>query len=205
MAVVTELKYQKNKSRANVYLDGVFCCGLEVATIMKNAIKVGTEISSKQLENIQAESELERATEKALSLLERQKYTKKQIKDKLKLKGYLPATIDKVVEKLENYGYISDENYAESYIRSINNKSKKEIRFMLQSKGVSAEKIEKAIEESNFNEEETVFKLAEKFMKYKEPTPENKVKLVAYLYRKGFSYEDINKIKNRFSVDFDEF
>ena len=204
MAIITELKIQKNKSRANVYLDGVFYCGLEVATIMKHGLKTGFEISSSELEKIQLDSEVERASEKALNLLERQKYTKSQIRTKLKTKGYLPSVIDIVIKKLESYGYIDDEDFASSYIRSVSNKSKKEIRFALQSKGIREEEISRALEESNIDDSETILKLAEKFMKYKEPTNENKLKLVAYLYRKGFSYSEINSVKNKFDLDFDE-
>ena len=165
MAIVTELKYQKNKSRANVYLDGFFVCGMEVSTLVKNGIRVGVEISAVKLEELQAESELERAQEKALSLVERQKYTKRQLTNKLKSAGYLPTTIEMVIKKLEEYGYISDEDYAGSFIRSVSNKSIKELKFSLVSKGINNEIIEKAIENAEINEEERILKLAEKFMK----------------------------------------
>lgn len=201
MAVVTELKMQKNKSRANVYLDGFFVCGMETTTLVKNGIKVGVDITPSRLEELQAESEVERAQEKALCLLERQKYTKKQIETKLKSKGYLPRTIEKVIEKLEGYGYISDEDYAGSFIRSSSNKSAKELRYLLMSKGVRDEIVEKAIENAEINEEEVVLKLAEKFMKYKENTPENKKKLLTHLYRKGFDYSTIQHVVRKFGVD----
>lgn len=201
MAIVTDLKYQKNKSRANVYLDGFFVCGMETTTLVKNGIKVGVEISSSKLEELQAESEIERAQEKALNLLERQKYTKKQIITKLKSKGYLPRTIDKVVNKLEEYGYISDEDYAGSFIRSTKNKSVKELRYSLMLKGVKDEIVEKAIGDAEINEEETILKLAEKFMKYKENSSENRKKLLAYLYRKGFEYSAIQSVICRFGIE----
>ena len=203
MAVVTELKYQKNKSRANVYLDGFFVCGLETSTIVKNGIKVGVEITASRLEELQAESEVERAQEKALSLLERQKYTKKQISTKLKTKGYLPATIEKVIEKLEEYGYVSDEDYAGSFIRSTGNKSVKELKFSLISKGVKQEIVERAIEEAEVDEVETIERLAEKFMRYKENTKENRTKLLSYLYRKGFEYSAIQSAIGKFNIDDD--
>lgn len=203
MAVVTELKIQKNKSRANVYLDGIFVCGMETATIVKNGIKVGVEISALKLEELQAESEVERAQEKALSLLERQKYTKKQLTSKLRTKGYMPATIEKVLKKLEEYGYISDEDYAGSFIRSTSNKSVKELKFALMSKGVREDVVEKILNDAEINEDETISKLAEKFMRYKENNKENKQKLFAYLYRKGFDYSAIQRVIGQYDVDDD--
>ena len=204
MAVITELKLQKNKQRANVYLDNAFVCGLELATIMKHHLKEGVEISREQLETMQVDSELERAMDKALSLLERQKYTKKQIKTKLSTKGYLPTVIDSVIQKLEEYGYISDTDYAESFLKSTSTKSKKEIRFSLMQKGIKEDIINNVLENSDFDEEDTITRLADKFMRYKEPSIENKKKLVAYLYRKGFDYSQITKIASNYDIEIDD-
>lgn len=204
MATITDLKLQKNTARANVYIDGSFACGMELSTIVKNGLKIGSEITKDKLEKMQAESEIEKATEKALSLLERQKYTKKQIKTKLFSKGYLPATIDQVIKKLEEYGYISDSDFAESFLRSASTKSTKEIRYSLLQKGVSEQVVNQVLEEANIDETEKIVSLAEKFMRYKEDTPENKKKLLAYLYRKGFPFDKINKVVKNSTDDFYE-
>ena len=84
MAVITDIKLQKSKTRANIFIDHNFCCGLDLVTIMKNRLKVGVEITENRLLEIQKESEMSDATEKALSLLERQKYTTARLKAKLK-------------------------------------------------------------------------------------------------------------------------
>lgn len=204
MATITDLKLQKNTARANVYIDGSFVCGMEVSTIVKNGLKVGSEITKEKLEKMQAESETEKATEKALSLLERQKYTKKQIRTKLLQKGYLFATIDEVIKKLEEYGYISDADFAESFLHSATTKSTKEIKYSLLQKGVSEQVINQVLENSEVDETEKIQNLAQKFMRYKEDTPENKKKLVAYLYRKGFSFDKINKVIKNDTDDFYE-
>lgn len=201
MAVVTELKYQKNKSRVNIYLDGFFVCGMEASTIVKNGIKVGKEVSFELLEELQSESEIESAKEKALSLIERQKYTKKQLKTKLKSKGYMDSTIEIVLKKLEEYGYISDDDYAGSFIRSTSNKSVKELKYALISKGVNEDVVNRAIDEAMIDESETINKLAEKFMKYKENTKENRAKLFSYLYRKGFDYSAIQRSVGKYAID----
>ena len=82
MAIITDLKSQKNKSRVNVYLDGSFFCGMEITTLLTNGLKVGSEVTEEKLSSLQLESEQEKCFQKAISLLERQKYTKKQIKTK---------------------------------------------------------------------------------------------------------------------------
>ena len=69
------------------------------------------------------------------------------------------------------------------------------------SKGVRDDIIEKSIFEAEIDEEQTILRLAEKFMKYKENTSQNKQKLVAYLYRKGFDYSSIQYVMRRLDID----
>ena len=46
MKTVTKIKIQNSdKNRVNLYLDGKFFCGLELETVVKNGIKVGTIIT----------------------------------------------------------------------------------------------------------------------------------------------------------------
>lgn len=203
VGVVSELSLQKNKSRANVFLDGVFVCGLDVGVLVKNGIKVGTEVSEKILKELQIESDKEKAYEKALCLIERQKYTSHQLRNKLSMKGYDKEIIDECINKLKNYGFISDKDFAESFIRSTKTKSKKEIENALFSKGVSCEVVENAIASLEVDDEQTAYNLSVKFMKYKEPSKENIKKLVAYLYRKGFSFSLAQSVAKQFNDDCD--
>ena len=102
MGIITDIKLQKSKARANIFIDHNFCCGLNLQTIVQNNLKNGTEITEAKLLEIQKESELLGATEKALSLLERQKYTSSRLKSKLKEKGYIDELIDEVIAKLKS-------------------------------------------------------------------------------------------------------
>ena len=194
MAIITNLKLQKDKNRVNVYLDGEFVCGMEMSVILKNGLKIGCEIQEERLMELQSESEFNRVYEKALRLLDRQKYTKFALKTKLKSKSYDEDIIDDVCRKLMSLGLVCDVDFAQSYIHSVSNKSKKEIENMLIQKGVSDKDIAIAMSESEIDDEEIATKLAEKFMRYKEASYENKLKLKAYLYRKGFGYSLIEKV-----------
>ena len=70
MKKITDIKPQvKNPTRCNIYLDNAFYCGLELETIMKNRLKIGTEIAEERLNEIQTESESLRALDKALNFI----------------------------------------------------------------------------------------------------------------------------------------
>lgn len=201
MAIVTELKLQKNDSRANVYLDGEFVCGMEISVILKNGIKVGTEITEDRLEELKQESIFSKAYEKALSLIDRQKYTTRALKTKLKTKGYEAEIVDQVVEKLLDVGLVSDIDFAESFIRSSSNKSKRELESALITKGVPGAVISEALQDVEVDDEAVARNLAEKFMRYKDKTPENIKKLIAYLYRKGFGLSIAELVAREYGND----
>lgn len=194
MAKISSITLQKNKSRANVFLDGEFVCGLNNVTLVKNGLKPGTEITKEKLMKIYNESEIEGAYEKALSLLSRQKYTKKAITDKLKAKGYETEIIDVVVGKLKEYGYISDTAFATSFVNCNNSKSKRMLEVNLLQKGISREIIKQVLDENITleSEREKCTEATNKYMKNKEMNDSTIKKLKAHLLYKGFSFEDIN-------------
>lgn len=194
MAKISSVTLQKNKSRANIFLDGEFVCGLNNLTLVKNGLKPGTEITKEKLMKIYNESEIEGAYEKALSLLSRQKYTKKAITDKLKAKGYETEIIDVVVGKLKEYGYICDTAFATSFVNCNNSKSKRMLEVNLLQKGISREIIKQVLDENITleSEREKCTEATNKYMKNKEMNDSTIKKLKAHLLYKGFSFEDIN-------------
>lgn len=193
MATITNITLQKIKSRANIFLNGEFVCGLNNITIVKNGLKIGTVIQKENLLKIYNESEMEGAYEKALSLLSRQKYTKKAIVDKLKAKGYDAEIIENVINKLAEYGYINDEDFVKSFVNCNTTKSRRAIEANLMQKGIKREVIKEVLEDSTTkeSEREKCVLASQKYMKNKILDDSVAKKLKAHLMYKGFMFEDI--------------
>ena len=200
MKVITDIKpQQKTPTRCNIFLNNSFYCGLELETVMKYRLKIGLEIEEEKLDEIQCDSERLKATDKALNFLSNRAKTKKQVKEYLEKKGYTEKTVIAVMEKLIEYKYVSDENYAEDYVRVYSSKKgKRLIEMELKQKGVSDIDMRSALD-SIENEEESALKIAEKYMKFKEKSKENLLKCYKYLLSKGFDYDlakqTIEKVK----------
>lgn len=201
MKTITDIKEQLNsKKHCNVYLDGVFYCGLRWETVYSNRLKIGQEIEEKTLEKIQLESEYTHALDRAMGYLEKSAKTKKQVELYLKKKGYVDLVIDKVLAKLVDYRFINDESYAQSYIDSAKkNKGTYLIERELKLKGID-EKIIKETLSDQGDDEEVALNIAVKFLKGKEYNKENFAKVYRKLLSRGFSYETcssvIEKLKN---------
>ncbi len=181
----------KDKTRCNVYIDNRFCCGMRMDTVVKNRLKVGMLVTEEALADWQLESEKDTAFDKALAHLSATRKTEKQIRDFLVKKGYLPAVIDYVVEKLRAYDFINDGEYAEAYVESAaKRKGGRLIRMELKGKGLSDEEIDGALD--NLDEESQLAaanEVAQKYMRGKTWDKNTLQKAYRYLLSKGFSYD----------------
>lgn len=120
----------------------------------------------------------------------REKSAEEKIKYKLSTKElplYTDQDIEAVISRLIEKGYLSDEKFATFFVENHNYKkgiSKKRIILDLQKKGVSQDTIEKTLAASERTDDEEIKKIiAKKSKKY--PSE----KLIAYLVRQGFDYQ----------------
>lgn len=201
MSEITNI-VKHGKETYSIFLDGSFFCKLNAETIVKNNFNVGSEVAKEEIENAQAENEKLVAFDKCLKLLSVPK-TKKQVKDYLYGKGYTTKTVSYCISKLEEYKYLDDEAFASLYVKSYSfKKGKRLLDFELKSKGVSQEIINKVLEKYEFKNED-IIALAEKFVKGKPKDKKTAQKLVAQLFSKGFSLEEINPIVKKIVFDFE--
>lgn len=202
MKKITDIKEQlKNKKRVSVYLDGEYYCGLDLVTALKYRLKVGEFIEEERLVEIQYTSEMQACFDKALTFISSSVKTEKQIKDKLKKLGYLDEIIDSTLEKLKGYGYVDDGDFARRFTTTYKGvKGKKLIKLELKKKGVSDVDAENAVSEIQ-SQQETVDKLAEKYLKNKEKDKNNILKCYKYLLSKGFDYDEAKQAVEKYQID----
>ena len=158
------------------------------------------------MEKEQNEKELLlKGKKRALRLLERKDYSRKELTGKLLKDGYEEDIVNQIIEYVDSFHYLDDSRVAGSFIRGRKDlKSKRELEYMLKQKGISEEEIELAMEENYKNEdgisqEEVAiarqlqkFHVTEEFIE--ELSYEEKQKIAAKLYRKGFASDKIRKM-----------
>ena len=139
-----------------------------------------------------------RALNRAVYLLKDRDYTEERLKNKLKESGYPDDAVIASVEKMKQYGYVNDYNYAESYVRNKSGMlSKRELEYKLSEKLVPRDIIRQVVSEFFDNSEEDTERQAffnlyrKKNVDYYELDDKEKQKLFNFFLRKGFSYENI--------------
>ena len=192
MSKITSIKIQeRNKERCNIFIDGEFSFATSLEIVLKHGLKVDKEISSAQLSELLIEEEKSTALIKGIEYCCKYQKTKRQVKDYLVKKGYSLETAFYVIDKLKEYKYVDDVEYARKYLELYQQKEGKRLSFYkLMNKGVKKEDIENAFSQLEINSSENALNIAKKHVRNKELTRENLQKTYKYLLGKGFSYEE---------------
>lgn len=192
MPKITQITVQeKNKNRCNVFVDGGFFIALPIELVYKHSLSVGLEIIPREFEQIVFEKDKSDALNKSIEYVSKSLKTKKQVKTYLLNKGYSLKIVDYCLEKLIEYRYIDDVEYAKRFIESTSNYQGVNLtRYKLMMKGLSKQDIEQVYENVEIDSKKNAKDLAEKRLKNKEITRELLSKTYRYLISKGFTYEE---------------
>ena len=146
---ITKIEIQKsNDERANLYLDEKFFSGISLELVVKEHLKVGMEIDENKLSELILEDEKGKALAKSVKYIGSNLKTEKQLRDYLKKKEYNPTTIDYVIDKLKEYNYLNDENFAKAYILTYSKKyGKLKLKSQLKMKGIKDSIIDSLLED----------------------------------------------------------
>jgi regulatory protein len=208
---VTKLSSQKkDSSRVNVYIDEEFFCGLSLDLVAKFNLYDDKEVDVKELDEILFEELKARFSQRALSYVSKTLKTEFQLRRYLKTlsfkkkgswyndidKAKLEEIFNEAIKKLDEYGYINDEEFAEQFILSrIKNRPRGKMVLVseLMSKGVDKELARKKVEELVEDEYEVLERTYRKKFNEEKITIRDRKK-IDYLKRKGFSWDLIKKL-----------
>ncbi len=185
-----------DKRKCKVFLEGDFAFVLYKSEAARFHIEEGNDLPAKTYEMIEEEILLKRARDRALYLLQSQGRTQAEMIKKLKDDGYSQSVTERVLSFLQEYHFIDDNAYTENYIHvNKGRKSKQQITYELQQKGVDRDQIRQMLEENPVDEEETVRALLKKKTGGRIPEDKKEIqKLAAVLGRKGGSFEVISRV-----------
>lgn len=190
---ITNIKQQvKRADRYSVYIDEKFSFALSETELLRLGIYAGQELTKEELDNLKDDSVRDKARYQALGQLSRRQRSEWELRDYLKRKEYAPEVINQVIEQLTEYGYVDDKKFADAWIanrRLLKATSARRLRQELKQKRVSDEVISEALAEDETDEHEVLKDLVER--KRKQTKYQDDLKLMQYLARQGFSYDDI--------------
>lgn len=209
--IITEIKQAvKNPNRANIFINGKYRFSLDIFQLTDLGIKVGAIFSKSEILHLEQQSEFGKLYALALNYCLMRPHSEREIRDYLmkktldktlknrktgefyKKSGVSKLSVEQVLARLKEKNYIDDEKFARFWVENHNlrkGSSMKKLRVELAQKGVSKEIQDRIFEESGRNDMEEIRKIIDK----KAKRYPDRQKLVAYLARQGFSFDDINR------------
>lgn len=186
------------KTRYKVYVDGQFAFVLYKGELSRYHIAEDSELEEKTYQSIRKEIILKRAKLRAMHLLNDMGRTESQLRTKLLRNDYPSDIVEEAIAYVKSFGYINDAEYTRSFIENRKEKkSKKEIYAALCQKGLPKDLIETALEEC-YADDDSIAAI-EAIVRKKKFDPKSTdyremQKMMGYLVRKGFRYDDIRQV-----------
>jgi regulatory protein len=191
--IITRLE-NTGKNKVKVYLDDRYRFTLYDREIKKYGLIEEGNMAETLLNELY-NTAIKRAKQKAMALLKHMDRTEAELKRKLEMAGFSGDIIQEAIGYVTSYHYIDDLRYASSYVRlRKSSKSKRQIIGELQQKGISGIDIQEALSSEYDSEEEAIQReINKKFSDVKSLTREERQKIAAKLYRKGYGMDLIRQ------------
>ena len=198
----------RNPDRVNISIDGKYRFSLDIHQLTELGLKNNQNITEEQLQDFEQESAFGKLYIRALEYTMLRPHSAREVRDYLWRKtrttkyksrhtgeikereGVAQSVANRVFDRLVEKGYVDDNKFATFWVENRNQRkgsSLRKLRSELQSKGVDQSIINTVLDNSDRNDNDELAKvIAKKQSKY---TDEQK--LMQYLARQGFRYDDI--------------
>jgi regulatory protein len=110
MPEITGVRERRGKAR--VFVDGEFWAELDAAMALERGVVEGAAFSCEELDAARVAGERPVAMGRALNLLGYRARSEAEVRDRLRRYGYVDETIEVVVLRLEELGYLDDAEFA---------------------------------------------------------------------------------------------
>lgn len=201
---ITAIKQQvKRAGRFSIFVDDKYAFSLSENALLEQRIHIGQEINKDELDAFKDASQLDKAYNLTLAYVARRQRSEWELHDYFRRKDIDEDSGEKILERLRNFGYVNDENFARSWVdnrRLLKPMSKRRLRLELKQKHVADEVIVRVLEEDETSDRETLRQLVDK--KRKQTRYQDETKLMQYLVRQGYGYDDVKSVLHSTDEEF---
>ena len=172
--------------------------------VYKYGLEQNRILTEEEYKNIKYNIVEKRGRERAMYILKSADKTEKQLRIKLHQNMYPDDVVENIILFLKKHKYVDDVEYAKSFIKTYGgNLSRNVMGMKLRDRGIPKEIYDDLIDEyyetEKIDDSRTIYKLLEK-KKYNENMDvKMKNRIISFLLRKGFDYQDIKECLNKFN------
>lgn len=192
---ITKIEPQlKNAHRTSVFVDEKYSFSLNRAQLADSGLHIGREISPAELKRFKGESDFGKLYDRTLKWLALRARSEWEITNYLARIAKNETHRSKIATKLQKVGLVDDQKFAGSWVasrRATKPISRKKLWIELKQKHVPADIIEQVLADDETDEIEVLKQLIGR--KARQSQYRDRQKLMAYLARQGFRYDQIKQ------------
>jgi regulatory protein len=190
---------KRDPERVSVSIDGAFAFALPAIVAVQRGLKRGVVLDEAAVLELAELAEAERAVEAALNFVSYRPRSEREVRDRLRQRGFPPDAIDYAVDKMRGWNYLNDRAFAEFWVENRTEHSprgKRALQAELRAKGVDRAVVGDVLESTDLNESDAALELARKRLRSLSSLDEatQKRRLAAYLGRRGYGWDVIRPV-----------
>ena len=201
--VVTAIK-QSSPGRFVVEFDGGETLRSTLEAVTDARLYVGMELDEEAFEALKRSTSKALDRQKALEMLSRRPYSRRELKDKLLRRGTDEQSVEDCIAWLDEHGFLDDGEYAGAVARHYTAKGygAGRVKSELRRRGIEREQAEDTLSALPENTEKLDAYIARRL---RDPSDRDSVsKISAALFRRGYSWEEIRAALRRFDSMIEE-
>ncbi len=193
ISAITRQKHRDD--RYSVFIDGKFVFSLSASALLESGLRIDQELTNSEVTQFKRDARFDKAYYQTLELILRRKRSEWEVAQYLKRKGYDETLAVRLTKRLCQEGYLDDVAFANSWIenrRVLKLVSRRRLSQELRQKRVPDEIIDAALQKDETDERAVLRELV--MAKRRQTKYQDDIKLMQYLSRQGFSYNEIKAV-----------
>src|SRR5829696_2391384 len=187
MPEITRLR--ERRGRARIWVDGEFWAEIDADVAAERGLREGVALGLEELKEVRVAGERALAMNRALHFLGYRARSRREVRERLRRYGYGEETVEGVVGRLEELGYLDDEEFARTAARE---KARRDgpriVAADLRRSGVDAELAEDVVEEEFAERSEVEAARSAAARRYNRGRSDAEARRVyGFLIRRGYS------------------
>lgn len=195
---ITNIKTQvKQAGRYSVFVDGKYSFSLSESALLDSKLFSGQEIDKSQLKQLKKASGDDKAYAQALRYTAMRSRSIWEIRSYLERKKLSDTVINNIINKLTASGLLNDLAFAKTWVENrsaLKPSSARKIRLELRQKRVDGAIISDVLGDTKVYDNNSLKNVIER--KRRQLKYQDDQKLMQYLARQGFRYDDIKMVLN---------
>ena len=189
--IISAIKQQvKRRDRYSIYVDGAYAFSLSEGGLIESRLASGQEIDAARLSELKQTAGLDKAYGNALRYVVMRPRSEWELQDYFRRKQIDESAALEIIERLRNLDLLNDLAFARAWVpnrRLLKQTSKRRLMLELKQKHVAEDTIRQVLEEDDTDERSQLKALITK----KRARYPDRQKLMQYLARQGFRFDDI--------------